>query len=530
MENHMHPGAGGGGWRGGGQHGRGGGRGGGQHGRGGGRGDAQCGGHGRGRHLVAARAGKFKRAAFLPSDHLIVAAEAAVTNIPYEVLEMFLPAASSHMRRTFVNYIRSLTPIQQMQVPGDTRLYDQSSVVALNSTGASVDWVVELHRAGFSLDGVMGVNDFVVDHRGLLKGSHVLRKMLKPLDDTRRDRDLVALAGSIQDGIYHGITELPRDVAQLVRRLKRFKRGYHRLYRMHVATKSEIEKCAMFERYFVRLEQIRQRSPGTYAKIIKRIDCGLNWLKSSMLNLHVHSVMRFRPGGSTFEAKLRSFLSVAAAKRVDVPGFLTTRRNGQAHLSKDNAMDLGQGKEIALKAATSAMIQENPSIAVMLGKRVQNTPGRGTAIDAKDAAFTPEVGGLIAKAICNALSIGYIADKVAAKAAKAAAKRMALYVPVQTTNKAIIKRSKANAHIIAANAARAAAVAQVLKEQKPHGPLQTRPVLEMFTQTQIEHMFYVIAPDMLHSLQLALFREGILEDGHWLDESKMILLLDPPST
>lgn len=293
---------------------------------------------------------------------------------------------------------------------------------------------------------------------------------------------------------------------------------------MHISHETEPAKCALTMRFFNRLQQIRQIDPTKYNTIIGKVDVGHNWIANAMLNSHLHYMLRYdHTNMMDLDLKIRQFLTSEICYKPTKEGFLTCRRNGEGHLLQNYSIDLGQGIEPALKAAEAAMVSQNGLLAPILKlPRPQSQQGMwGVATQATDAAIDLYAAGAIGEAIKDALSVPYMSEEIATKAAVAAARRMAAQpFPLSL-------QAKTTAEAAARTAAATATSSYLRTNPVPRPQPKKLGNKEMFNQHQIEHIFSLAAPSMLHTLQFALFEAGELSDGSWEHKHWEMCLLPP---
>lgn len=313
--------------------------------------------------------------------------------------------------------------------------------------------------------------------------------------------------------------DIPFSMSQFLDHLQHFGESDRPLLMVHVALDSDLEQMTKYLSYYHKLEKIRQRDPLAHAAIIQRLNGSVNaqWLCPAMNNLHVHRLLRYTPGRqfNNVAEMVHSFLTGRNKSVETVESQMQGRRNGQAHLPKDYAVDK-DGLKIALRAATAAMIASNITIANQMG--VQGPalqPGPAPLPDAPP--FSRDMATAISTAIVRALSITYTSEAGAQAAATAAA----LYV---ATHPAPLQNGQSGPldPIVLADADHAAINAALLVPPPPPVPLVRPPIpppaaaanlplMEMYTDAQINDIFTQIGPQLLPSLQMELFTANELD-------------------
>ncbi|XP_034589007.1 uncharacterized protein [Setaria viridis] len=431
--------------------------------------------------------------------------------IPVPVLDLFFSNEMTQLRQSMVAYIQSRDPIVQVAIPGDQRMHKKSSDHARNMFNAILDWTTLLVHFGFSVDGNLHPDDLGVTHSGFLKGTKNLLDKLVPADALTTSRDMYAVADVAENNIFcvavYG--PVPADVADLLSVLKNFNNTLYPLLQIHVARENGTRKCTLFTKLFDRLIVIKGKDYRMYTRILRSITLS-NWIHSSMKNVHLHELLRFKQPSKSFTDRISDFLSGRVRYLPTVEGLLVFRRNGGAHLIKDYSFDIG-GVHEALKAAHQAAAHSVQSIAAALGGVPQPIPAR-CARELLEP-FHIWHAKYIASSIIKALRKHNGSLVEAAAAATAAALARASH-PDPTSYAAVTA---------AGNAARAAARAAIAAA----GPVGAQQVSQrqMFDEEQLSDMFDLVDPHMLYKLQRALFNEGELVTLKWHENFTDVRLL-----
>ncbi|XP_034589008.1 uncharacterized protein [Setaria viridis] len=379
--------------------------------------------------------------------------------IPVPVLDLFFSNEMTQLRQSMVAYIQSRDPIVQVAIPGTKNLLDK----------------------------------------------------LVPADALTTSRDMYAVADVAENNIFcvavYG--PVPADVADLLSVLKNFNNTLYPLLQIHVARENGTRKCTLFTKLFDRLIVIKGKDYRMYTRILRSITLS-NWIHSSMKNVHLHELLRFKQPSKSFTDRISDFLSGRVRYLPTVEGLLVFRRNGGAHLIKDYSFDIG-GVHEALKAAHQAAAHSVQSIAAALGGVPQPIPAR-CARELLEP-FHIWHAKYIASSIIKALRKHNGSLVEAAAAATAAALARASH-PDPTSYAAVTA---------AGNAARAAARAAIAAA----GPVGAQQVSQrqMFDEEQLSDMFDLVDPHMLYKLQRALFNEGELVTLKWHENFTDVRLL-----
>lgn len=250
-------------------------------------------------------------------------------------------------------------PVSEIFVPGDTRTCKKISDPSRKSTHAIVQFFIELHALGWSLGGNFKSSDFGITHYGFLRGEKSLLPKLKKIKSKARYKDLCSLADVIENGIYAKAKAigLPADLEDFLWLLRNFKQNlYYPLLEMHVSHYNELRKSDLFGNMYNTLETIRILDNKKYGNIVGKILCGRqNWISKAKRNAHLHAVLRYRPcNGRSVKVKIKSFMTGKVTYKNTTASLLTFRRNGHAHLVKDNSIGPG-GMEAAIRAAIAVL-------------------------------------------------------------------------------------------------------------------------------------------------------------------------------
>lgn len=197
-----------------------------------------------------------------------------------------------------MHYVTFCAPVTEVDVPGDAnRRYKQSSNRARFSTTALVDWVLGVHKFGFSFDGAILSSDFGVSHRGFLKGErHLLQKVkkVKELTENMMRKDMQSVAVIIKIVIF-GADQPNIEVEDLLRLLNNFSYAEIPLIRNHLCHESDNNKTACFIKAYDWLMVLKSMDPTKYNSIVNQIPYATDWVARVMDNIHLHSVLRYAP-------------------------------------------------------------------------------------------------------------------------------------------------------------------------------------------------------------------------------------------
>ncbi|PNT65646.1 hypothetical protein BRADI_3g00066v3 [Brachypodium distachyon] len=427
-----------------------------------------------------------------------------VVVLPHQVRKMFFGDVSE-IRESMMQYVLQQTPaVTLVPVSGDCRSYLKRSSRARRSTDALVKWFCHLHDLGYALAGSFNRDSFGIDQMGCLRGMTSLLPLVRTIssivDGVKNNMAIVAAI--IENGI-HASLQIPQDLTHLLDGLKNYPIGFSLMVQSHICHEEEDNKTALFVRMYKRLKVLEKIDPAKHGQILQSIQqiSGTNlWLASAMSNTHLHCVLRYSPLKRKAKRNMTNlvarFLRTKVQYTDDLDGFLTCRRNGQAHIESDSSVDMIGYMEAAIFGAAAGL----------------NTYHQLQYSDAVAAAVQP-VEPLATRLLKPVpLSVAYAIEKaletfllsgapLSLNAAKVGAAAAANYI----VNELHGPTARIAQSLLLKNAVAAASGAA---HGVQGGAAQVNPPLEMFDADDIDHIYDIVAPKLMVGFHIAMFRAG----------------------
>lgn len=406
-----------------------------------------------------------------------------------------------------MEYATQIAPVSILGVAGDTRGHDRRSNQSRRCIDALIKWFCRLHSLGYALDGIISKDLFGIDYMGSLRGMASLLPSVKLISDIVDgvENNMAVVAGIIENGI-HANLRIPQDLAHLIHGLKNYNIGYSPLVQSHICHEEEDMKTAIFARMYKRLRVIEKMDPNTYANIVQAMQARLAmqppaaslWLLGAMPNTHLHCVLRYTPWDRKLTRDIYNIVDVFMRTKVqyadDLDGWLTCRRNSEAHMEADNSVDTIGYLEAAIFGAAAGLrtwhyLKYNAAVA-----------GAVQLVEPLATRLLKPIPRSISKVVADAIAQFLCAGApMSLEAAKAGAAEAAMYL-VRQPEPSLKNRFKANVFIQNA-LARASAAAKAVG-----GVAQVPPPLQMFTADDIDRIFHIVAPRLVAVFQLEMFK------------------------
>ncbi|KAK3129814.1 hypothetical protein QOZ80_6BG0485060 [Eleusine coracana subsp. coracana] len=201
--------------------------------------------------------------------------------IPKEFLwDHFISERDSKACSKLVDYLKEEASTVDVRVPGcdpSNERQLKSSDLSKHLTSSALEWMTQIHFAGWSLNGKLSVDDILITPLSYLKMHKDKMNLLRKCRLKRKKKDMAAIAEVIHTSIFKGATDIPHDLRHLLWLLRHYKSRYVNLVHNHPSLQNEEKNLSTFGLLYMNLQQLSEEDQVKYSRIVSKVPyCNIN--------------------------------------------------------------------------------------------------------------------------------------------------------------------------------------------------------------------------------------------------------------